>query len=226
MQVEIFAAGEKGKGKRKKRKKYNQTHRTKQKQQTRKWFNNPVKTPKKKKENQKIKNLLFENQKIPEQKKNIPALRDIVDLTLNSHKQRLFGIGTIIVLQILLRNLSKLNWWWERLHLFLGFPRPHMMTIVRGHKHAWDQIVHRNTQSDNCKETCRRKTCICCDRFFEGLPQLKGHCICDQIFSFFSSHREKMKKICQQERAKETKLMGRERKKSFCSKSASSVPLF
>lgn len=171
--------------------------------------------PQKEKRKSKNKESVIWKSKDTRTKKNIPALRDIVDLTLNSHKQRLFGIGTIIVLQILLRNLSKLNWWWERLHLFLGFPRPHMMTIVRGHKHAWDQIVHRNTQSDNCKETCRRKTCICCDRFFEGLPQLKGHCICYQIFSFFSSHREKMKKICQQERAKETKLMGRERKKSF-----------
>lgn len=69
MQVEIFAAGEKEKGKRGK----NTIKPTEQNRNNKQENDSTIRSKppkrKKKKENQKIKNLLFENQKIPEQKR-------------------------------------------------------------------------------------------------------------------------------------------------------------
>jgi hypothetical protein len=54
----------------------------------------------------------------------VPALRHVIDLALDSHEQRLFGVRSIVLLELLLSDLPDLYRRRQRLRLFLEFPGP------------------------------------------------------------------------------------------------------
>lgn len=56
----------------------------------------------------------------------VPALRDVVDLTLDRHEQRLSGVRAVVLFELHIGDLTKLNWRRQRLHLLFELSRSMM----------------------------------------------------------------------------------------------------
>lgn len=74
----------------------------------------------------------------------VPALRHVIDLTLDSHEQRLRGIGAVVLLQLVFSDLAQLDRRGQRLHLLHV---PGRLMVIRRPKEARDDVVYGNQQS-------------------------------------------------------------------------------
>ena len=95
-----------------------------------------------------------------------PAERDIVDLALDGHEQRLFRISTIVLFELLLGDLSELDRRRKWLTLFLALPRP----LIGGPEQTGSHVVHSQRQSKNSEKGRWREARVHWDRFLQCLP--------------------------------------------------------
>lgn len=104
---------------------------------------------------------------------NRPALRNIVDLALDSHEERLLRIGAIILFQVILRNLTDLDRRRERLELLPQVPS--VGSVIGGTEETGNEIVQGKSKSHDGEEGCRREACVGHDRLLQRLPELQSH---------------------------------------------------
>ena len=118
---------------------------------------------------------IFKNPKNPESQKKKPkfndnetkpAERDIVDLALDGHEQRLFRISTIVLFELLLGDLSELDRRRKWLTLLLALPRP----LIGGPEQTGSHVVHSQRQSKNSEKGRWREARVHWDRFLQCLP--------------------------------------------------------
>lgn len=104
---------------------------------------------------------------------NQPALRNIVDLALDSHEKGFLGIGAIVLLQVILRNFTKLNRWRERMDLLQV---PSVGSVIGGRsEETGNEIVNGKSKSQHSEEGGRREACVGHDRLLQRLPDLQSH---------------------------------------------------
>ena len=91
----------------------------------------------------------------PKRTEKVPALGDIIDLTLDGHEKGLLRIGTVVCPQLLLRHLPNLHRRLQRRHLLLlRVPLPVAAIVIVGRRpeHPRNHVVHGEEQRHQREE--------------------------------------------------------------------------
>jgi len=99
----------------------------------------------------------------------IPALRNIIDLTLDGHEEGLLGVRAVVGLKFLLSDLADLNGGSQRLHLRLEVAGG-VVAVVGGGKEARNDIVDGENKGEEGEEGGRRKAGVGNYGFIQCLP--------------------------------------------------------
>ena len=104
-----------------------------------------------------------------------PALGDIIDLGLDGHEQGLLGIGAVVGLELLRRDLAELNRGAQRRHLLLLGVAVAVVVVVGGTKKTRDDVVSGKKKRQHREEGGRREAGVGHDGLLQGFPQLHSH---------------------------------------------------
>lgn len=96
-------------------------------------------------------------------------MRNIIDLTLDSHEEGLLGIRAVVGLEFLLGDLADLNGRSQRLHLGLEVAG-RLVAVVGGGEEARNYIVDGENEGEEGEEGGRRKAGVDNYGFLQCLP--------------------------------------------------------